>query len=74
MSPGDLVLFDSYLPHRSAPNASSTWRRSAYLTFNRAAEGDYHEAYYATKAKAFSEGVAGAISINDDFGGDIVQP
>ena len=49
VSPGDMVLFDSYLPHRSAPNASSTWRRSAYLTFNRAAEGDCHAEYYATK-------------------------
>ena len=73
VEPGDIVLFDSYLPHRSFTNASDTWRRSAYLTFNRAAEGDLHAAYYAKKREAFAQGTAGTISINKDFGGAIVQ-
>jgi ectoine hydroxylase-related dioxygenase (phytanoyl-CoA dioxygenase family) len=35
---GDVVLFDSYLPHRSAANGSAQGRRLAYLTFSPAAE------------------------------------
>lgn len=71
--PGDAVLFDSYLPHRSGPNTSSSWRRSAYLTYNPAAEGNLHDAYYARKRRAMLEGTAGTISINKDFGGRIVS-
>ena len=48
--------------------------RSAYLTYNAAREGDFHAAYYRKKHQAFSDGSAGSISINDDFGGDIVKP
>ena len=73
VSPGDLVLFDSFLPHRSQTNLSDTWRRSAYLTYNMASEGDLHAAYYQKKLSAFREGVAGDISINKDFGGEIVR-
>ena len=67
LQPGDVLLFDSFLPHRSAPNTTASWRRSAYLTFNRAAEGDLHAAYYAKKREAFAQGTAGTISINKDF-------
>lgn len=45
-SPGDLLLFDSYLPHRSAINTSESWHRAAYFTFNAAREGDFHAEYY----------------------------
>jgi len=73
VEPGDVVLFDSFLPHRSCANTSDRWRRSAYLTYNRRIEGDFHAAYYRKKLQAFSDGSAGSISINDDFGGDIVK-
>ena len=39
-----------------------------------AREGDFHAAYYRKKLAAFEKGDAGSISINDDFGGDIVKP
>ena len=76
VEPGDLLLFDSFLPHRSSPNESSRWRRSAYLTYNKAVEGDFHAAYYQKKLQVWSEGkeATGSISINDDFGGEVVQP
>ena len=74
VNPGDIVLFDSYLPHRSGPNQSETaWRRACYLTFNKGSEGDLHESYYEAKATAFREGSAGSISVNKDFGGDIIE-
>ncbi len=52
--PGDLLLFDSYLPHRSAVNKTDRARRALYITYNRQAEGgDVREAYFAAKREAF---------------------
>jgi hypothetical protein len=53
MAPGDAVFFDSYLPHRSAPNHSRAPRRLLYLTYNRAAEGDHRARYYADKRRSY---------------------
>lgn len=50
-NPGDIFLFDSFLPHKSDSNRTSGWRRSAYLTYNKASEGDFHAAYYRKKAE-----------------------
>lgn len=72
VKPGDIVLFDSFLPHRSDPNLSNTWRRLAYLTFNVASEGDLHSKYYSKKIDLMRKGEAGSISINKDFGGNVV--
>lgn len=47
--PGDLVLFDSFVPHRSAPNATDRSRRAMFLTFAPARAGDWYERYYADK-------------------------
>lgn len=72
-SPGDLLLFDSYLPHRSAINTSKSWHRAAYFTFNAAREGDFHDEYYGLKKDEMARGRGGPVSINDDFKGDIVE-
>lgn len=47
--PGDIVLFDSYVPHGSPPNQSGRQRRNVYLTFNRRSAGDLRQRYYADK-------------------------
>ena len=53
-APGDLLLFDSYLPHRSAMNLTQRARRALYITYNRAAEGgDVRDAYFAAKRASF---------------------
>lgn len=52
-APGDLIIFDSYLPHRSGPNRSSGPRRAFYVTFNRASDGDVRAAYFERKRRAF---------------------
>jgi len=70
--PGDIVLFDSFLPHRSDANMSDSWRRLAYLTFNKLSEGDLHEPYYKTKIDMMKQGTAGSISINKDFTGEVL--
>ena len=31
---GDIILFDSYIPHKSIYNISDSPRKSLYLTFN----------------------------------------
>eukprot|EP01063_Lacrimia_lanifica_P027920 TRINITY_DN3990_c0_g1_i1.p1 TRINITY_DN3990_c0_g1~~TRINITY_DN3990_c0_g1_i1.p1 ORF type:complete len:480 (+),score=172.67 TRINITY_DN3990_c0_g1_i1:69-1508(+) len=67
---GDLVLFNSYVPHRSGANASDAPRKALYLTYNDAAEGDLREAYYASKRAALGEG---KISLIDHYGGDVLK-
>jgi ectoine hydroxylase-related dioxygenase (phytanoyl-CoA dioxygenase family) len=53
MSPGDVAFFGSYIPHRSGPNTTASPRRTLYITYNRASEGDRHDAYYGDKREAF---------------------
>jgi len=47
--PGDVVLFDCYVPHGSPANLTDAPRRNLYLTFNRRADGDHRMAYYRDK-------------------------
>lgn len=51
--PGDVMFFDSYLPHRSAPNLTEHPRRMLYVTYNRASEGDHRLRYYADKRESY---------------------
>jgi len=53
LEPGDLVLFDSYVPHRSGPNRSLEPRRALYVSYNRASEGDRRAEYFALKRRSF---------------------
>ena len=52
-APGDLLIFDSYLPHRSAPNLTDAPRRALYLTYNKLAEGQVRDAYFSAKRAVF---------------------
>ncbi len=47
--PGDIFLFDSYVPHASNPNMSQEQRRNIYLTYNKASDGNHHTRYYQDK-------------------------
>lgn len=49
MQAGDVLLFDSYVPHRSAVNQTDQARRVFFLTFNPARHGDHYAAYYKKK-------------------------
>jgi hypothetical protein len=51
--PGDLIVFDSYVPHHSGTNRSAGPRRSYYVTYNRAADGDHRAEYFARKRELF---------------------
>jgi 2-aminoethylphosphonate dioxygenase len=50
---GDVVFFDSYVPHASKPNLTHQSRRVLYLTYNRAADGDHRAQYYRDKRSSF---------------------
>jgi ectoine hydroxylase-related dioxygenase (phytanoyl-CoA dioxygenase family) len=52
-SPADLVIFDSFVPHKSAANGTSSPRRAMFLTHSRAREGDWYDRYYADKRANF---------------------
>ncbi|KAL0063550.1 hypothetical protein AAF712_009559 [Marasmius tenuissimus] len=47
---GQLLIFGSYLAHRSADNKSPNGRAAIYVTYNALSEGgDMHEAYYENR-------------------------
>ena len=52
-APGDVILFDSFVPHASKDNLTDAPRRVLYLTYNRRSEGDHRARYYADKHEAF---------------------
>ena len=51
--PGDVIFFDSYVPHASKPNRTDHARRILYLTYNAAAHGDHRARYFAEKRANF---------------------
>jgi hypothetical protein len=51
--PGDVLFFDSYAPHGSAPNLTDQQRRILYLTYNSAAAGDHRRRYFDEKRANF---------------------
>lgn len=79
VAPADLLLFDSYTPHRSATNHTDRPRRALYLTYNAASAGDHRTTYYSDKAATFAAegatttGERARISISDDFLGRPVR-
>jgi len=50
---GDVVFFDSFVPHRSAANTTGRARRVLYVTYNRRSEGDRRAEYYRDKHASF---------------------
>ena len=52
-SPRDILLFDSYVPHRSHGNRTDGSRRIFYFTFNEEKYGDLFDNYLKQKRKEF---------------------
>ena len=49
-TPRDLLIFDSYIPHKSDKNNSNTSRRIIfYFTYNDSCYGDLHSEYLKKK-------------------------
>ena len=52
-APGDIVIFSSFLPHRSGVNQSLQSRRAVYATYAKASEGDHRAEYFRQKRALF---------------------
>jgi 2-aminoethylphosphonate dioxygenase len=52
-APGDVIFFDSFVPHGSKANLTDTPRRILYLTYNLASQGDHRARYFAAKHSSF---------------------
>ena len=50
---GDMVFFDSFVPHGSGPNMTDQSRRVLYITYNKLSDGDNRKQYYTDKRKNF---------------------
>ncbi|KAK3182130.1 hypothetical protein K4F52_006499 [Lecanicillium sp. MT-2017a] len=50
---GQLLIFTSYLAHRSGANKSASDRKAIYATYNQLAEGDLHKQYYEHRKVAW---------------------
>lgn len=48
---GQLLIFGSYLAHRSGANTSDGDRKAIYATYNCAREGDLRKIYYYDRRK-----------------------
>ena len=56
--PGDVIFFDSYVPHGSPANTSDRSRRNIFLTFNKQSDGDMRAKYYRDKWASYAPNVA----------------
>ena len=66
-APGDVLLFDSYVPHGSPPNTSDRRRRNIFLTFNRLSDGDMKARYYKDKWANYAPNKAEDARPEDSF-------
>lgn len=48
---GEMLVFGSYLAHRSGANRSREDRKAVYATYNCKRGGDLHEEYYRDQAR-----------------------
>lgn len=65
--PGDVIVFDAYVPHGSPANTSDRSRRNIFLTFNRLSDGDMRDRYYQDKWASYAPNVADEARSNETF-------
>ncbi|MBC8339017.1 MAG: phytanoyl-CoA dioxygenase family protein [Rhodospirillales bacterium] len=65
--PGDVIFFDSYVPHGSPSNDSNTSRRNVYITFNRQSDGDMRMQYYRDKWRNYAPNKADDARTDESF-------
>ena len=52
-SPGDVIFFDAFTPHKSKSNMTNMRRINLYLTYNKKSEGDHRLEYFSEKREEF---------------------
>ena len=58
---GDVLVYDNYMPHRSAQNRARTSRGTLFAVFSPAAAGDLRSAYYDAEREGRRNQAAGAL-------------
>ena len=58
---GDVLIYDNYMPHRSAQNRARTSRGTLFAVFSPAAAGDLRAAYYDAEREGRRNQAAGAL-------------
>jgi len=53
MAPGDMLLFNSYIPHASASNTSEHQRRILYFSYQKQTDGDVRQQYFQDKRQGY---------------------
>ncbi|KAF8530462.1 hypothetical protein BU17DRAFT_79242 [Hysterangium stoloniferum] len=72
LQPGDALLFDSYLAHRSGDNNSPNDRATIYATYNPKGQGgDLHDAYYAHRIKYYPDQAKRQPNVDYSYGAEI---
>ncbi len=65
--PGDVIFFDSHVPHGSPANTSDRSRRNIFLTFNRQSDGDMRAKYYEDKWASYAPNQADDARSEDSY-------
>jgi hypothetical protein len=52
---GDVLIFSSWIPHRSGSNNTGHPRRSLYVTYNGESDGTFRDQYYVDKRERFPQ-------------------
>ena len=52
-TPNDILIFDSFIPHKSGKNNTSKSRSIMYFTFNKIEEGNLYDEYFKKKRQFF---------------------
>lgn len=66
-NPGDVIFFDSYVPHGSPANTSDKGRRNIFLTFNKLSDGDMRDRYYREKWMNYAPNLANDARSHESF-------
>jgi len=53
LAPGDLVVFDSFVPHKSAANRTHRPRRAMFITYAPQRDGPWYDRYYDDKRRNY---------------------
>ncbi len=53
LNPGDVVIFNHYVPHKSKPNKSNLNRTQLYVTYNLKKDGNFRKRYFKDKRISF---------------------
>ncbi len=65
--PGDVIFFDSYVPHGSPANTGTRSRRNIFLTFNKESDGDMRGKYYQDKWESYAPNRADEARTEESF-------